>query len=114
MSVETSKPIAFHLMAKPSGPACNLECQYCFYLAKEGMLRSVAGWRMPDAVLDRYVRSYIQSQEVPVISFTWQGGEPTRQRCTIAFGQIGGAGRRTRESCAASSVCSGTRWSSIR
>jgi len=24
----------FHAMTKPHGPACNLECEYCFYLEK--------------------------------------------------------------------------------
>jgi len=25
-------PAAFHVMAKPIGPICNLDCKYCFYL----------------------------------------------------------------------------------
>ena len=29
-------PLAFHLMAKPVGGPCNLNCKYCFYLPKTG------------------------------------------------------------------------------
>ena len=25
----------FHVLAKPIGPICNLDCKYCFYLSKE-------------------------------------------------------------------------------
>ncbi|MBW2567495.1 MAG: hypothetical protein JRE24_11625, partial [Deltaproteobacteria bacterium] len=35
---EGSEPIRFCMMAKPIGPACNLRCQYCFYLEKEALL----------------------------------------------------------------------------
>ena len=28
---------AFHVMAKPTGSNCNLDCAYCFYLKKEQM-----------------------------------------------------------------------------
>jgi len=28
-------PPAFHVMLKPRGPICNLDCTYCFYLRKE-------------------------------------------------------------------------------
>jgi hypothetical protein len=28
-------PPAFHLMAKPTGAVCNLDCAYCFFLTKE-------------------------------------------------------------------------------
>lgn len=28
-------PTAFHIMTKPTGPICNLDCTYCFYLDKE-------------------------------------------------------------------------------
>lgn len=28
-------PEAFHLLAKPTGAICNLDCAYCFFLDKE-------------------------------------------------------------------------------
>ena len=64
-------------MAKPTGPICNLDCKYCFYLEKEHLYTSTVDWRMPDEVLEAYIRQYIEAQNVPVISFAWQGGEPT-------------------------------------
>ncbi len=30
---------AFHVMAKPSGSDCNLNCDYCFYLEKQSLYR---------------------------------------------------------------------------
>jgi uncharacterized protein len=68
---------AFHVMTKPIGPICNLDCKYCFYLEKEYLYPEKTDWKMADDVLDSYVRQYIQAQSVPVISFAWQGGEPT-------------------------------------
>lgn len=70
-------PTAFHIMTKPIGPICNLDCKYCFYLEKENLYRNTASWRMSDEVLETYIRQYIEAQEVPVVSFAWQGGEPT-------------------------------------
>ena len=67
----------FHLLTKPVGPICNLDCKYCFYLEKENLYPGETQWRMSDAVLAEYVRHYIQSQLVPEIHFAWQGGEPT-------------------------------------
>jgi uncharacterized protein len=70
-------PAAFHIMTKPIGPVCNLDCKYCFYLEKESLYPNKSNWRMSDQVLESYISQYIQSQEVPEISFAWQGGEPT-------------------------------------
>ena len=67
----------FHVLAKPSGPISNLDCQYCFYLEKERLYPGTRDFAMSDAVLDTYVRSYIEAQETPVVSFARQGGEPT-------------------------------------
>ena len=69
-------------MTKPIGPICNLDCRYCFYLEKEAMYvqegrRTQPSWRMSDEVLESYIRQYIQQQDVPDITFAWQGGEPT-------------------------------------
>ena len=33
----------FHIMTKPVGPICNLDCQYCFYLQKEKLYPEKAG-----------------------------------------------------------------------
>lgn len=68
---------AFHVMTKPVGPICNLDCKYCFYLEKEKLYPDQEKWRMSDDVLESYIRQYIEQQEVPSISFAWQGGEPT-------------------------------------
>jgi uncharacterized protein len=67
----------FHLMAKPVGPLCNLDCSYCFYLEKESLYEARHRFRMSDTALEGYVRNYIESQPTPEVEFTWQGGEPT-------------------------------------
>lgn len=68
---------AFHAMAKPSGPDCNLRCAYCYYLEKEALYPSDTPRRMNHATLEAYVQNYIAcSPEGAAVSFTWQGGEP--------------------------------------
>ena len=68
----------FHIMAKPHGPICNLNCTYCYYLEKENLyLGGGREYRMADDVLEAYIRQYIQSQPSQFVSFAWQGGEPT-------------------------------------
>lgn len=69
--------LAFHVMAKPTGPICNLDCKYCFYLEKEALYPGKHSWAMSGEVLESYIRQYIQAQAVPTITFAWQGGEPT-------------------------------------
>ncbi len=70
-------PLDFHVMAKPIGPICNLDCKYCFYLEKESLYPQVQKWAMREDVLDSYVRQYIEAHDTPLINFAWQGGEPT-------------------------------------
>jgi uncharacterized protein len=67
----------FHAMAKPIGPACNLECAYCYYLSKKRFFPGNEKWRMPDEVLESFIRQYIEGQNYEEIIFSWQGGEPT-------------------------------------
>jgi uncharacterized protein len=72
------KPVTrFHAMAKPIGPLCNLDCSYCYYLSKEGLLDTANNWRMSDEVLEEYIRQYIEGQNHKEVIFSWQGGEPT-------------------------------------
>ena len=64
-------------MAKPIGPACNLNCEYCFYLEKQALFSAGEQYRMSDNVLSAFIKKYITSQPTPVVEFVWQGGEPT-------------------------------------
>jgi uncharacterized protein len=66
----------FHVLAKPTGAICNLDCKYCFFLSKE-MLYPGDRFRMTDDLLDTYIRQLLESQPGPDISVAWQGGEPT-------------------------------------
>jgi uncharacterized protein len=71
----------FHVLAKPIGPICNLDCKYCFYLEKELLYPQpdphIDKWAMSDEVLESYIRQYIEAHDTPVVNFAWQGGEPT-------------------------------------
>lgn len=69
-------PAAFHLMTKPRGAICNLDCAYCYFLSKE-LLYPGSRFRMAHDLLEEYTRQYIAAQHVPEVTFTWQGGEPT-------------------------------------
>jgi uncharacterized protein len=68
---------AFHVMPKPIGPLCNLDCTYCYYLPKANLLPEMAGGPIPDDLLENFIRRYIAAQEVDSVVFTWHGGEPT-------------------------------------
>jgi uncharacterized protein len=76
-SLQAAAP--FHVMTKPSGSRCNLDCHYCFYLEKEKLYPRGPNdvMRMSTDLLETYVRDYIAAQPGPVVSFAWQGGEPT-------------------------------------
>jgi uncharacterized protein len=69
-------PASFHVLAKPSGPICNLDCEYCFFLSKEALYPGDR-FRMTDDVLDAYIRQLLESQTGPEVTIAWQGGEPT-------------------------------------
>jgi len=66
----------YQLMIKPCGPTCNLECQYCYYLSKDKLV-AAGDRRMTDETLEAFVRQYLSSHGDGVITFAWQGGEPT-------------------------------------
>jgi serine-type anaerobic sulfatase-maturating enzyme len=70
------KPPYFHVLAKPAGATCNLDCKYCYFLSKE-MLYPGSRFRMADDLLEEYIKQMIESQRVPEVSIAWQGGEPT-------------------------------------
>ncbi|MBX3061081.1 MAG: anaerobic sulfatase maturase [Anaerolineae bacterium] len=70
-------PPAFHLLAKPTGAICNLDCKYCFFLSKE-MLYPGSRFHMADELLETYIRQLLEAHgRVPEVNIAWQGGEPT-------------------------------------
>ncbi len=66
----------FHLLAKPTGAMCNLDCKYCFFLSKKNLYPK-SNFKMPDEILESYIRQYIKAQRIPAATIAWQGGEPT-------------------------------------
>ena len=69
-------PPGFHLLAKPSGSTCNIDCAYCFFLSKEALYPNDKH-RMSDATLEAYIRQLLESHRTPQVTVAWQGGEPT-------------------------------------
>jgi uncharacterized protein len=76
-ALKLKRPNAFQVMLKPAGAACNLNCTYCYYLEKNKLYKNSTSSRMSDEMLEAFTRQFIEAQEVPVVTFTWQGGEPT-------------------------------------
>ncbi len=68
-------PASYHVMVKPRGSICNLDCAYCYFLKKESLYPG-SSFRMSDELLENFTRQYIQSQRSPQVTFAWQGGEP--------------------------------------
>jgi uncharacterized protein len=67
---------AFHVMSKPTGAQCNLECDYCFFLKKDRLYPD-SDFRMSDETMEAYIRQTIEGHRVPEVTIAWQGGEPT-------------------------------------
>ena len=70
-----TRPTAFSTMIKPVGSACNLDCDYCYYLGKAELYGNHQP-KMSDELLERYISQYIEAVQVPVVTFCWHGGEP--------------------------------------
>lgn len=69
-------PYSFHILAKPTGAICNLDCKYCFFLSKE-LLYPGSRFRMADDLLEKYIHQLLESHRTPEVTIAWQGGEPT-------------------------------------
>ena len=69
-------PTRIHVLAKPVGSICNLECSYCFFLDKE-LLYPSGTFRMSEEVLENYIQQLIAAHSAQQVTVAWQGGEPT-------------------------------------
>src|SRR6516162_9086314 len=76
MSPASLSTVPFHLLAKPSGSTCNLDCTYCFFLSKEALYPD-SSHRMSETTLETYIRRLLESHAGPEVTVAWQGGEPT-------------------------------------
>ena len=76
LTLPKNAPPAFHLLAKPTGAICNLDCQYCFFLSKE-QLYPGSKFRMADDLLETYIQQLLEAHQTPEVTIAWQGGEPT-------------------------------------
>ena len=75
-ALPAAAPPRFHLLAKPSGSTCNIDCKYCFFLSKEALYPNEKH-RMSGATLETYIRQLLESHRTPQVTVAWQGGEPT-------------------------------------
>lgn len=67
-----------YVMAKPVSSMCNLSCRYCYYLEKANLYRGTdktGRFTMSDELLEKFISSYIESQTMPQVLFSWHGGE---------------------------------------
>ena len=64
------------VMAKPGGPACNMRCEYCYYIDKERLFPDGLR-RMPEDLLEQYIFQRFDASFGPNTHFEWHGGEPT-------------------------------------
>lgn len=79
MAGSTSMPAApaFHVMSKPTGAICNLDCEYCYFLSKD-QLYAGSGFRMAPHVHEAYISQLLSAHEgVDEVVVAFQGGEPT-------------------------------------
>lgn len=65
-----------YVMLKPAGSRCNLTCRYCYYLEKGRLYPEREQQTLSDALLETFIRQYIEAQTMPQVLFTWHGGEP--------------------------------------
>ena len=73
----------YAIEVKPIGAACNLRCEYCYYLGKGNGDVAVPAL-MSQEVLESYIRQVIAIHgRQAEIEFAWHGGEPTL--CGIPF-----------------------------
>ncbi len=67
----------FQIFAKPAGPRCNLDCVYCYYIKKNRLYPKGHSFRMPEDILEEYIKQHLRTSTDLEVRFSWHGGEPT-------------------------------------
>ncbi len=52
-----------------------MACDYCYYTEKVQLYRDSSSHVMSDALLEKFIKEYIESQTTQEVLFTWHGGE---------------------------------------
>lgn len=75
MTADSPSSLPLYVMLKPAGAACNLKCDYCYYLEKAAMYPDHKRYQMSDEILELFVKQYFAAQQGPDVLFIWHGGE---------------------------------------
>lgn len=108
-----------HVMAKPTGSVCNIDCHYCFYLEKEALYpERQQHWKMSDKTLEKYIRQHIAAQASEQVVFAWQGGEPTMMgveffRRVISLCETYGQGRQIQHALQTNGMLMNDEWAAF-
>ena len=92
MMTQTPLPPRIHVLAKPTGAMCNLDCSYCFFLDKE-LLYPGSHFRMPDDVLETYIRQLIESHRSKIFDRSGIRRDPNLAFPIDRLKELGIAGR---------------------
>ena len=76
MSIAIPFGSPLYVMLKPASSRCNLACRYCYYLEKGQLYPKAEQQTLSEALLETFIRQYIEAQTMPQVLFTWHGGEP--------------------------------------
>jgi uncharacterized protein len=66
----------FTITAKPVSARCNLQCTYCYYSGRQKFNINSRSPNMSVAILEQFIKQYIESQDTNPVYFIWHGGEP--------------------------------------
>ncbi len=111
-------PSSFHVLAKPTGAICNLDCSYCFFLSKEELYPG-SRFRMHDDVLTQYLRQLLEAHREPEVTVSWQGGEPTLmgldffRRAIEKVEALAGPGRRVEHTMQTNGTLIDDEWAKV-
>ena len=64
------------VLIKPTSSRCNLNCSYCFYLSKAELYPWSDHPKLTLDTFQTFLDQYVP-MSAPMLSFMWQGGEPT-------------------------------------
>jgi uncharacterized protein len=66
-ALPANSPPCFHLLAKPSGATCNMDCKDCFFLSKESLYPNDKQ-RMSEDTLETHLGQLLESHCTPPVA----------------------------------------------